>query len=319
MPKRNRFAPLRDASPVKIVVFGAGAMGSFFGGLLSARHDVLLVGRANHVQAMRAHGLRIAGKTVLIAKPGAATKLPRDAEPDLVIVSTKAYDTAAAMISLRRLVDTATFLTLQNGLDNPDVIAKSARRVVAGTTSHGVTFVAPGVIRHAGVGDTVIGRWRGVGRDDVVRLRDILADAGIRTRITDDVRSELWGKVVVNASINPLAALAGVPNGRLVRERRLKWILEDVCREAATVARSDGAAVDVEQLLHRTVLVARRTASNRASMLQDLERGRRTEIDAITGAVLRIAARHGVAAPRNEVLYALVKAREAVRAEGAEA
>lgn len=304
---------------MQIVVFGAGAMGSFFGGLLSARHDVLLVGRASHVQAVRAHGLRISGKTALIAKPRAATNLPRDTKPDLVIVSTKAYDTAAAMQSLRRVAGTATFLTLQNGLDNADTIAKSARRVVAGTTSHGVTFVGPGVVRHAGVGDTVIGRWRGVSRDDVVRLRDILSDVGVRTRISDDVRSELWAKVVVNASINPLAALAGVPNGRLVRERRLKWILEDVCREAATVARSDGAAVDVDELIHRTVLVARRTATNRASMLQDLERGRRTEIDAITGAVLRIAARHRVAAPRNEVLYALVKAREAAREGSAEA
>lgn len=296
---------------MEILVFGAGAMGSFFGGLLAARQHVLLVGRPEHMDAVREHGLRISGKTVRLARPRTASRIPATARPELVLVATKAYDTPAAMGQLKKFARTATFLTLQNGLDNADVIARTASRVVAGTTSHGVTFLGPGEVRHAGIGDTTIGAWAGVDRDDVVRVRDVFEEAGVRTRISDDIRRELWTKLVVNAAINPLAALAGVPNGRLVQDKGLQGLLEAVGREAVAVARADGVGLDPDDLVRRTKLVARRTAANRSSMLQDLDRHRRTEIDAITGALLRVADRAGVDAPLNRALEALVKAREA--------
>jgi 2-dehydropantoate 2-reductase len=295
---------------VEILVFGAGAIGSFFGGLLSRRHDVTLVGRPEHIAAIRSHGLRITGKTAMIAKPQATIRVPQHAKPALVLVATKAYDTANAMLALRPFANEALFVTLQNGLGNAEQIAKVARRVVAGTTAHGVTFEAPGVVRHAGIGDTVLGAWSHIEESDLVRLRDLFADVGIVAHVTSDVISELWSKLVVNASINPLAALAGVPNGRLVRDKRLLEILELVCREAAAVAKAEGARIDPDELRHRTLLVAKRTASNRASMLQDLERNRRTEIDAITGSILRAAERHRIPVPVNRTLYALVRARE---------
>ncbi len=279
------------------------------------RHDVILVGRSEHMQAVRLHGLRITGKTALIVKPRTALRTPRDARPELILVTTKAYDTAAAMRHLKPFADRATFLTLQNGLDNPAVIARTARRVLAGTTAHGVTFVGPGNIRHAGVGDTVLGAWAGTDEDDAVRVRDILVDVGIPARVSADVRTELWAKVVVNASINPLAALAGVSNGRLVRDRRLLAVLEQVAREAVVVARAEGAPVDAGETVHRAVLVARRTASNRASMLQDFDRHRRTEIDAITGAIVSAGDKRGIETPLNRALLALVKAREAALLE----
>ncbi len=296
---------------MEVLVFGAGAMGSFFGGLLSVRQDVLLVGRREHMEAVRSHGLRISGKTVRLAHPRTATRVPSSAHPELVLVATKAYDTGAAMSALRRFARSAVFVTLQNGLDNADVIARTASRVVAGTTSHGVTFVGPGEVRHAGIGDTAIGPWKGVDRDDVVRVRDVFDEAGVRTRIMNDMRRELWAKLVVNASINPLAALAGVPNGRLVQDRGLAALLESVGREAVDVAHAEGIGLDADELVRRTRLVARRTAGNRSSMLQDLDHHRRTEIDAITGAILRAADRAGVDAPLNRALLALVEAREA--------
>jgi len=300
-----------DNSPiVEILVFGAGAMGSFIGGLLSRRHNVLLIGRAEHVEAIRAHGLRISGKTAVIAKPHAATSVPSSARPDLVFVTTKAYDTASAMTSLRRFADRSIFVTLQNGLGNAETIAKTARRVIAGTTTIGVTCLSPGEIRHAGIGDTVLGAWAHVDQRDVVRLRDLFADVGLVTQVTSDIRSELWSKLVVNASINPLAAIASVPNGRLVRDKRLLAVLETVCREATEVAKAEGAHVDSEELRHRTLLVAKRTAANRGSMLQDLDRHHRTEIDAITGPIVRAAARHRIPVPMNQALYAIVRARE---------
>ena len=286
-------------------------MGSFFGGVLSRRHEVTLIGRAEHVAAIRSHGLRISGKTAIIAKPRAATRVPKSAKPDLVFVTTKAYDTANAMLALRVFAERAMFVTLQNGLGNAETIAKGARRVVAGTTAHGVTFVGPGEVRHAGVGDTVLGAWTRVDEAELVRLRDLLGDVGIRAQVTSDVRTELWSKLVVNASINPIAALAGVSNGRVVRDKRLLAVLDAVCREATAVAKAEGARVDEEVLRHRTKLVARRTAANRGSMLQDLDRHRRTEIDAITGSIVRAAKRRRIPVPINETLFAFVRAREA--------
>lgn len=280
------------------------------GGLLSARHDVLLVGRRQHMEAIRAHGLRITGKTARIARPRTATRLPEGARPALVIIATKAYDTAAAMRRLSAFARSSVFLTLQNGLDNPDAIARTASRVIAGTTAHGVTLIGPGEIRHAGVGDTTIGPWKGVSADEVVRVRDVFEEAGVRTRISEDIRRELWSKLIVNASINPLAALAGVTNGRLVQDKGLSGVLDAVTRETAAVARAVGIRIDAEEMVRRTRLVARRTAANRSSMLQDLDRHRRTEIEAISGAVLRAAERTGVAAPLNAALRALVAARE---------
>ncbi len=303
---------------VRIVVFGAGAIGSFFGGLLSRRHDVTLIGRKEHVAAIRAHGLRITGKTAMIARPRTATRVPAGAKPELILITTKSYDTHNATIALRPFADDALFVTVQNGLGNAETISKVAKRVVAGTTTNGVTFLGPGEIRHAGVGETVLGAWVGIREADLVRLRDLLADAGIVVRITDDVKTELWSKLVVNASINPLAALAGVPNGRLLRDKDLLASLEAVCREATSVAKAEGAAVDPDDLLHRTVLVARRTAANRGSMLQDLDRGRRTEIDSITGAVVRAADRHGIPVPLSRALFALVRARESAARAGSD-
>jgi 2-dehydropantoate 2-reductase len=296
---------------VEILVFGAGAMGSFFGGILSRRHNVTLIGRSEHVEAIRAHGLRITGKTSMVAKPEASTTVPPSARPDLVFVATKAYDTANAMLALERFADRSIFITLQNGLGNAETIAKTAHRVVAGTTAIGVTYVGPGEIRHAGVGDTVLGAWVHMGEADLVRLRDVLAEAGLVAQIASDIRTELWSKLVVNASLNPLAAIAGVANGRLVRDKRLAAVVDGICREATAVAKAEDAHLDSEELRHRTILVAKRTAANRASMLQDLDRHRKTEIEAITGSIVRAAARHRIQVPLNNALYAIVRAREA--------
>jgi 2-dehydropantoate 2-reductase len=295
---------------VQILIFGAGGIGSFLGGLLSRRQHVTLIARSEHVDAIQSHGLRISGKTSLIARPTAATSVPPGARPDFVFITTKAYDTANAMSALERLADRSIFVTLQNGLGNAETIAKKARRVVAGTTTIGAMVIGPGEVRHAGIGEAAIGAWSHVGEADLVRLRDLLAEASIIANITSDIRTELWSKLVVNASINPLAAIAGVPNGRLVRDKRLLAVMETLIQEAVAVAKAEGAKVDVQELHHRTLLVAKRTATNRGSMLQDFDRHRRTEIDAITGSIVRAAARRRIPVPLHQALYAVISARE---------
>src|SRR5256712_10859523 len=143
---------------VDIVVFGAGAMGSFFGGLLSRRNHVTLVCRKEHADAIRRAGLRITGKTSFVARPDVATSVSGVKRADLILVSTKAYDTESAARALRKFAKAPTWITLQNGPDNAAVLAKVAKRRVAGVTRHGVPFMAAGAIRHAGTGETAIGR-----------------------------------------------------------------------------------------------------------------------------------------------------------------
>ncbi len=293
-----------------VLVFGAGAMGSFFGGLLSRRNDVTLVCRRDHADAIERAGLRITGKTSLIAHPDVATSAAEVRRPDLILIATKAYDTPAAVRALHRFARTATWMTLQNGLDNPDVLARAAAHVVAGVTSHGVTFLRSGEIRHAGVGDTAIGAYKGVDESAVVFLRDLFEEAGVRTRISADIRRELWLKVIVNAGINPLAALTRLRNGYLVKIPALADAMAGLCAEGAEVARAEGFDITDREAADLAAKVARRTKENRASMLQDVERGRPTEIESITGAILRAAERHGLPAPRNALAYGLVQGLE---------
>jgi len=295
---------------VDIVVFGAGAMGSFFGGLLSRRNHVTLVCRKEHADAIRRAGLRITGKTSFVARPDVATSVSGVKRADLILVSTKAYDTESAARALRKFTKAPTWITLQNGPDNAAVLAKIAKRVVAGVTSHGVTFMRAGEIRHAGIGETAIGGFAGVGDDDVVWIQDVFDEAGIRTRVSADIRRDLWLKAVVNAGINPIAAITRLRNGYLATMPMLSAAMTALTAEAAAVARAEGFDITDREAGDLAVKVARRTRDNRASMLQDVEKGRRTEIDAITGAVLRSAERHHVPVPLNALMYGLIRGLE---------
>ncbi len=307
--RRNVLPPNGDFEEVKILVFGAGAIGSLLGGLLSRDHDVTIVARKAHVDAVNRKGLRIEGLTTFLAWPTATEATP-DGDFDLVFVTTKAYDTATAVDALRASWRRSVFVTLQNGLGNAEAIAAKADRVVAGTTTHGVTFAAPGHIVHAGAGDTIVGAWRGVDGSDVRRIADALTAAGIRTTVTDDVLRELWAKAVVNAAINPLTAVLRRPNGVLARDQDLRGIVERLAREGASAGKAAGIAMDPDDVAGRALEVAAKTAENRSSMLQDVERGHRTEVDAITGALLRAAAAAGLALPYNERVYELVRGLE---------
>lgn len=289
-----------------VLVFGGGAIGSLIGGLLSRDHDVTIVTRTAHVEAINRNGLRITGLTTYVAHPMATTQVP-DGDVDIAFVTTKAYDTDVAVDALRPFWRQSVFVTLQNGLGNAQRIAAKAERVAAGTTTHGVTLYAPGEIIHAGAGDTTLGPVKGVGADDVLRIADMLTSAGIRTVTVDDVARELWIKAVVNAAINPLTAILRVPNGELVEHDDLKAVLEKLAREGAVAAKAAGVDLDPGALAARAADVARRTADNRSSMLQDIERGRRTEIEAITGEILRAAQAKGLDLPYNRKAYALVR------------
>lgn len=292
---------------MKVVVLGAGAVGSWLGAALSTKHDVTLVGRDPHMEAIRQGALVVEGKTTLVAKPHAVTSLKAAPVPDLLVVTTKAYQTASAAreAEAANVVGPRTrVLTLQNGLGNAEALhARFGDRVLVGVTSHGVTYVGPGHVRHAGQGYLRIGSPWGAPVDDVVAA---FVEAGLNAEKVHDVWPEVWAKVAVNVAINPTTAITGLPNGALLRDRDLAELMDKAAEEAAAVAEAAGVALPPEDLAVRAREVASRTAENKSSMLQDVERGRRTEVDALCGEVVRLGREHGVPTPVNATLLALV-------------
>lgn len=295
---------------MRILVFGAGALGSFVGGMLSQNNDVVLIGRREHVETIEENGLTITGKTEIVVHPKAKESVDGNEKPDWVLVATKSYDTEDAMRTLSPLFKDAVFLSLQNGLGNEDIISRYVPRVLGGTTSHGITKVGAGRIIHAGLGRTVLGNYRGA-EDSVSIIADALNGSGIETEITSDIRREIWKKAIVNAGINPLTAITGQKNGLILENPNLEMTLEAICEEAVQVANAHGIDISVEESIEQTKEVARLTADNKSSMLQDIEGGKRTEIDSICGAIMKLGMEKEIPTPVNSSLMAIIKGIEA--------
>ncbi len=225
----------------------------------------------------------------------------------------ESYDTEDAMRTLSPLFKDAVIISLQNGLGNEDIMSRYVPRVLGGTTSHGITKDGAGRIIHAGLGRTVLGNYQGA-EDSVSVVADALNGSGIETETANDIRSEIWKKAIVNAGINPVTAITGQKNGFILENPDLEMTLEAICEEAVQVANAHGIDISVEESIEQTKEVARLTSDNKSSMLQDIERGKRTEIDAINGRIVEVGRKHGVKTPVNSALVALVKCLEEGRA-----
>lgn len=207
---------------MKISIIGAGAMGSLFGALLAeAGQTVILFDiRQDHVDAVNANGLTIEREETSRRIPvPATTDLHRIGLTALCLIFVKSTHTAVAAETASWLAGrTGLVLTLQNGMGNAETICSrlDPSRVMAGTTSHGATFLEPGAIRHAGAGDTVIGPWTEKGVAGARRVADLFSKAGIHTLVNNHVRSVLWSKLFINVGINAITALTGIKNGQLL-------------------------------------------------------------------------------------------------------
>lgn len=294
---------------MRVVVFGAGALGSFFGGMLSKKHDVLLVGRKEHIDSINGNGLRIEGKTDFVAFPEASTSMEEGDDADLVILTVKAYDTEKAVEEIERKCP-APVLSLQNGLGNEETIGiiAGASRVVGGVTTHGVRYVSPGRVEHTGVGETVIGEMDGSVSDRVKKFADAITECGIKTMVSENIKREIWRKAVVNAAINPLTAILGCRNGYLLENEHTRKLMEEICMEGIAVA--GGVGVDIGDAVEKVMEVARLTADNQSSMLQSVLRKKKTEIDFINGEIVRTGRKVGVKTPVNSTIVEIVRAME---------
>jgi 2-dehydropantoate 2-reductase len=291
----------------KILVLGTGALGTLFAARLAAAGaQVAVLGTwPEALEALRRRGAQVEGET---PRPVLASADPAACAPaDLALVLVKSWQTERAARQLAEcLSPDGLAVSLQNGLGNDTLLARTLgpRRVSAGVTTLGAALSAPGLARFAGAGPT----WLEA-RPSLDGLAVLLAEAGFPVERAADIRPRQWGKLVINAAINPLTAILRVPNGGLLTDPLARSLLGQLARETASGAEAAGVALPFSAPERAAEEVAERTAANHSSMLRDVLRGAPTEVEAINGAVLREARARGLAAPLNRLARQLVLSR----------
>jgi 2-dehydropantoate 2-reductase len=295
-----------------VTIVGPGALGCLHAARL-ARAGVpvnLLDHRPERARLIAERGIILeegdTSSAVPVACAASAETLP---QAGLVLFCVKTFQTEAAAAHARPLVGPETLvLRIQNGLAPPDCLLALAapERIVLGTSGHGANALGWGHVRHAGSGPTRIGPLVPEGLASAHAVADALRPALPEVEVFEDVQPVLWRKLLANAAVNPLTAITGLRNGQLLEVPLLRAALRDLATEAERVAIARGMAFTGGQAALAAEEACRRTAENRSSMLQDVERGRSTEIDDICGAVAREAAAAGVEAPLSQLMTWLV-------------
>ncbi len=301
---------------MKIVIIGTGAMGSVFGTILSKSSDIVLINTPNeHTKAIAKDGLVILNPddSESFYEPSLHTDYKTITDKfDIAIIFTKSYDTKQAAFSAKALLnDNGIALTMQNGIGNFEIIAEilGYDRALAGTTSHGATMVSPGIVRHAGIGDTYIAAKKEKNQL-VKKLCNVFESAGIKTNISENITELIWGKLIINCGINALTAILKVPNGILGITKETKQIMEKTVKEAVAVGTKLGVKFPFENPFDQVLKVCENTAKNRASMLQDILRGKKTEIEAINGAIAKYGKKLNMETPYNNIIAEIIRSLE---------
>jgi len=302
---------------MQVTVIGAGAMGSLFGALLQrAGNAVTLVDvRSEHVAALRKRDLTIEdpdGSRIAVRVP-ATTDAGAALTADLFVLLVKTPFTAAALKPFAgRIPARAMVLTLQNGIGNDEAITRALGRrvqITLGVTAQAATSLGPTTVRHRSSGPTIIGLPNGQRPAELEAIAATFSDAGIPTRMTRHIFEHVWQKLLVNVGINALTALANLPNGGLFTDPEMATLVRRLVGEASNVMRAEGIPAPPRDPVDFVRAVAEATKTDHSSMLEDLLAGRRTEIDAINGAIVRLGERHGIDVTANRVVTALVHQR----------
>jgi 2-dehydropantoate 2-reductase len=293
-----------------ILIAGTGALATLFAARLSAaRHPVTMLGSwENGLSALGKSGARLVDADgVEHAYPVRATNNPADCHGErYALVLVKSWQTERVAKQLAScLADDGLALTLQNGMGNRELLAETLglSRVALGVTTTGATLLGPGLARAGGEGVISVEAHPRLGP-----LEAALTGAGFNLQVVNDADTLVWGKLVINAAINPLTALLRVPNGELLHRPAAHLLMGVLAQEAAAVARAQGIRLPFEDAVRAAEDVARKTASNHSSMFQDMRRGAPTEIDAICGAITQTGEKLGVSTPVNRVCWQLTRA-----------
>jgi 2-dehydropantoate 2-reductase len=297
---------------MRFCVIGAGSMGSLYGGLLArAGFDVTLFDVwQEHVEAIQRNGLRLDGVTGDLRIPVRATSRPDDVPPaDCAIILTDANSTRDAADTARRVLGATGFaLTLQNGIGNVETLGMTlgSGRVMGGTSNHSAAIQAPGHVTHTHAAPTWIGELDGRSTPRLRETDRALAKAGFTPLVVDNVIAHIWNKFVLNCGINAISAVTGLRLGELVRTPPVDELQTRVIEEVLAVVRAKGVALTDSDPM-RTIKDHCWKKYNKPSTLQHVEQGKRTEIDALNGALVREARQLGIPTPYNDALSLLLK------------
>jgi 2-dehydropantoate 2-reductase len=298
---------------MRICVVGCGAVGSLFAANLAQLDDVEVWAydlSREHVDAINAHGLRLSGAGEVLGRLRATTDAQELPACDFGIVATKAMHTEPAIKATAHAFANGSVATVQNGLGNEETLALHVERVVRGTTFPAGKIVAPGHVQWDVKGDTTLGPYerQPAPFEAVQRLADACTRGGMPTSAVADARGPQWRKVIFNASTNPIGGLTGLTHGRVCERPDLRALVSGLVDEGKAVAAAQGIALDAdpEDLIDHAAK-PEVAYDHKASMLQDIEVRRTTEIDYLNGGIVRFGREHGVPTPLNEAIWALVK------------
>jgi 2-dehydropantoate 2-reductase len=301
---------------MKICIVGCGAVGSLFAANLAQLDDVEVWAydlAREHVDAINRDGLRLSGAGDVVGRVRATTDAVQLPPCEFGIVATKAMHTESAIRTAAHAFAGGCVATVQNGLGNEEAIAAHVERVIRGTTFPAGKLLEPGHVQWDIKGDTTLGRFepQPAPFEQIERLADACTRAGMPTSAVQDARGPQWRKVIFNAATNPVGALTGLTHGRVCEDKALRRFVSGLVNEGKAVAAAQGIELDAdpEELIDHAAK-PEVGYDHKASMLQDVEARRQTEVDYLNGGIVRFGEEHGVPTPLNAAIWALVKGLE---------
>ncbi|MFH0763494.1 MAG: 2-dehydropantoate 2-reductase [Candidatus Omnitrophota bacterium] len=299
---------------MKIAIVGPGAMGCLISAYLKnkTKEEVWLYDKLpERAGYIRDNSVKVeTPNNAFQAKLSVACDAKEIGVCDLAIICVKSYSTEDACRGIKEMVGENTYvMTMQNGIGNVQILNEyfGEDRVIAGVTNHGATLLGIGRVRHAGRGDTIIGKADGRLSGMLKEISGILNKCGFETKISKDIDSVIWSKLIINVGINALTAITRLNNGALIEYEESRALLRNAVQEAAKIVKRKRVKLAYDDPIQKVESVCKGTAQNISSMLQDVLNRKRTEIDFINGAIVRQGKTLGIATPVNEVLTNLVK------------
>jgi 2-dehydropantoate 2-reductase len=294
----------------KVVVLGAGSVGCYFGGMLArAGHDVTLIARANHVEAITNNGLHMDCQSFqdYVQVKARSDYIPLS-DADIVLCCVKSPDTEFVINEVKPYLNkSAVILSLQNGVDNAERIAKLVDNPTYPTVVYVATaMVGPGKLKHFGRGELVLGAL-GNNSSELNALSDFFQLSNVPCEISSNIRKDLWLKFLVNCSYNGISAIGQIQYGKMVSNPEIVNLINQITEECLMVAEKQGVMISATEASQANHAIGVTMSGQKSSTAQDLVKGKLTEIDYLNGLIVRRAAEYGLSAPANQAVYALVK------------
>jgi len=296
---------------MKIVVMGAGAVGSYFGGLLTkSGEDVILIAKGKHFEAMRKNGLKVKSVDGDFKIKVNVTNNPKEVEEaDLILFAVKSYDTEEAIQLCKHMVKNNTVvMSLQNGVDNEEKISNAIgkEKVVPALVRGGFRVISPGFIEHSARGVTIFGEENGNKAKRVENIHQLFKNAGIEPQISDDINYDIWFKFMWNIAFNQITAIARKSPGEVVEFKETNELARFLLQELVEVANKKGIKLG-EAEIEKTLKLPPQFLKFKTSMLQDMEAGKKLEADAFSGVIVKYGSELNISTPYNNAVYSLLK------------